>query len=715
MNIGVAASRDSSVRWKKIAKKAGWALLWIIIIGLIGIIAQRPFLLTPAYKGDGAPPPYDAVISRDRFGVPHIAGTGSNDVAFGIGFAHAEDDFATLQKIYLAVRGRSGEVNGTDGAKTDYVRAVLGIEDLVKRRYDLDVSPEAKRVSEAYAEGLNRYAAAHPEEVVARGLFPLNGRDVAAAAALGAPFFFGMDNVLSALVENRPLPREGGPLEERGSNGFAVAPSRTGDGSTLLLANSHVNLEGPGSWWEAHITTKDGINFSGAVPPGVPLPATGHNGDIAFMSTNNRPDLIDVYKLSLDASGDRYRLDGKWRPLEKRRIWLQVRFGPLVVPVPRYIYRSVHGPVIINKSGAYAIRYAGMNSLRSGTQLLKMLRARDFASWQDAMQMAAIPCFNFIYADKSGQIGIFYNGAFPVRNPQYNWRGILPGDTSNAITVAEVSWSDLPRTVNPKSGYVFSSNNAPWLASGPGDSPRRESFPAWLGAEDDLTNRSLRASALLDASTEIDAARLLEVKNDKGVDRRSFIGSYVSKTLAADFRNDPELSKAQALLRKWDWNFDGQGIADGFAHEFIRPISRRSYARLTVPPPAQALRDATKYLKAHFGRIDVPLRSLTVLRRGSDAVASTGGPDVLRTLISYAEPGTGAPKAVFGDSFIMLVRWDKSGKLTSQTVVPFGASARPGTPHSFDQAPLFASEKFKPAWYSPEELQENIVRSYRPK
>lgn len=237
------------------------------------------------------------------------------------------------------------------------------------------------------------------------------------AAALGAPFFFGMDNVLAALIEDRPLPREGGPLEERGSNGFAVSPRRTGDGSTLLLPNSHVNLAGRGSWYEAHVTTRDGIDFAGAVAPGTPLPVAGHGRDIASMSTNNRPALIDVYRLVLDESGMRYRMDGRWLPLESKRIWLRVKFGPFVLPIPRSVHRSVHGPVVVNKSGAYALRYAGMNDLRAGTQLIRMLRAKGFASWQSAMAMAAFPCFNFVYADRWGNVGVFYKWRVPAARP----------------------------------------------------------------------------------------------------------------------------------------------------------------------------------------------------------------------------------------------------------------------------------------------------------
>lgn len=217
---------------------------------------------------------------------------------------------------------------------------------------------------------------------------------------------------------------------------------------------------------------------------------------------------------------------------------------------------------------------------------------------------------------------------------------------------------------------MFSANNAPWLASGPGDSARRDAFPAWLGAEDDLTNRALRAEALMNAAPAIDDRTLWRIKSDKTVDQRSTIGRFVRAALALDVGADSDLAAAQALLRRWDWRFDGRGAADGFTHEFLRPVSRLSYARLPLPAPEEALRDASAYLRARYGRIDVPLAQMLVLRRGNRSVPAAGGPDVLRALVSYGEAEGEPPKAVFGDSFVMLIEWDAAGRLTVRTVVP---------------------------------------------
>ena len=46
--------------------------------------------------------PQDIDIVRDKFGVPHIYAKTDREVAYGLAWAHAEDDFKTIQIGYLA-------------------------------------------------------------------------------------------------------------------------------------------------------------------------------------------------------------------------------------------------------------------------------------------------------------------------------------------------------------------------------------------------------------------------------------------------------------------------------------------------------------------------------------------------------------------------------------------------------------------------------------
>lgn len=684
------------------------AVAALVDIGLnSGWYAHRQSVAEPSAE-------YDVVIRRDSWGVPHVLGRTDADTAYGLAYAHAEDDFVTLQEMVAASRGRSGELSGTDGAARDYVYHLLDVRADVEAGYVSRLSPETRALVEAYADGLNLYAARHPGEIRLRGLFPLTGQDVVTGFAFNAPFFYGLDRTLGALANSEPPPRDGEVAGERGSNGIAVAPSHSDDGATRLIVNSHQPWSGPVAWYEAHVTSGEGLDMIGGLFPGAPVPLVGHNRTIGWANTVNRPDLVDVYQLRLDEAGENYRYDGAWRPLEKRRIWLNVRFGPLVVPVPRTIYRSVHGPVMINDNGAFAIRYAGIGEIRQVEQYYRLARAENFEEWQDVMHMRAIPSINYIYADAQGHIARFYNASFPERGEGYDWRGVLPGDTSRALWTRTAPFGQIPFLIDPAAGYVFDSNNTPCIATAPADDLDCGSFSPLLGVEANTTNRMYRAAELLGALDTIDHAALLRVKYDTGYSRRSAIGIFLQQILALDVVRDAELTRAQALLAQWDWNLDGCGRADALAALLIRPIARQSYRGQNLPDLRETLAEANAFLREFHGRIDPPLGDLLRLRHGDADLPLTGGPDALRAIYWTGTEG-GVALASIGDSYIMDIAWDADGRVASRSVHQFGAAtSHPASAHYADQAPLFAAMRMKPTLFHRQDLARHIACRYRP-
>ncbi len=361
---------------------------------------------------------------------------------------------------------------------------------------------------------------------------------------LRSPFFFGLDKVIGSLASDKPLPPESaGPLPdapdvtplgvaERGSNGFAVAPRRSADGATRLISNAHQPWTGAAAWYELVVHSGTGWNFAGATFPGVPYPLMGHNRTLGWTNTVNRPDLVDVYRLALDADGRRYRWDGGWRTLERHRVWLPVKlWGPFVLPVPRMVERAVQGPVITGKHGSFAIRYAGANQLGMVEEYYRLTRATDFVGWQRALARQAVPATNFVYADAAGHIGLFYNASFPRRRPGFDYRHILPGDTSRAFTPGTVPWAEVPRNVDPVSGFIVNANDSPFQAAGTGSELDPHAFSPLLGIETDTTNRGRRALELMGAIRAIGDADLLRIKFDTGVSRASWAGRWMRDVL----------------------------------------------------------------------------------------------------------------------------------------------------------------------------------------
>lgn len=367
-------------------------------------------------------PPYDVRILRDDFGVPHVFGKTDADAAFGLAYAHSEDDFTTIQEVIFGVRGKLASVRGPSAAANDYVVALLGIWKDVESGWDAQLDARTRSMLDGYAAGLTYYAQLHPDEVE-RGLLPLRGQDVLAGFALRAPFFFGLGAVLrdlyrgdgdaSALggVASIPFAPPG-----IGSNTFAIAPSRSADRRAHLLVNSHQPWNGPVAWYEAHVHSEEGWNAVGGVFPGSPVILHGHNQQLGWAFTVNRPDLVDVYKLTTN-DRDQYWYDGAWRDFEVESVTIDVRaLGFVPISATRPVLRSVYGPVLRLTYGTYAIRWAGMGDVRQVEQWYRMNRAANWDEWLGAMKMQAIASFNAGYADRTGRIA-YQTRAFPIARP----------------------------------------------------------------------------------------------------------------------------------------------------------------------------------------------------------------------------------------------------------------------------------------------------------
>lgn len=697
-----------------------WALALIVVLLIVGLIWE------PLASRAGTPPParqYDARIVRDEFGTPHIFGPTDADTAYGLAWAHAEDDFSTIEEVVAMTRGRYGAIAGAEGAGVDYVLHLLRARETAARDYPR-MPADVRAMLDGYAAGLNRYAETHRGEVRLQKLFPVNGEDIATGFVLRSPFFFGLDSTISALADNREPPAEsaapmtpaGRNPTENGSNAFAVAPKRMADGQPWLISNSHQPYEGNVAWYEAAMHSGEGLDMAGALFPGSPFILLGHNRDLGWTNTVNRPDLIDVYKLQLDESGKRYRFDGKWLPLEKRRIWLRVKYGPFTLPVPRNVFRSVHGPVMINESGAFAIRYAGIDQARMLEQYYRITKARNWGEWTEAMSLGGITATNFIYADKSGKIAFVYNALFPPRKLGFDYTRILPGETSRALWAGTLPFSAMPKIVDPPSGFVTNANNTPFLSAGAGSEMDPGAYSPLLGIERRLTNRGLRSVELMSADSSVTPAELLAIKFDTGYSQKSYVKPWIDRILAADVGNDRKLREAQALLRTWDWKSDNFGRADALAELLVRDANSANYSGKPYPAPREALRIAVERLIRATGRIDPPLATMQRLRRGSvDLPMPTGGTDTLRATSRWDKAEKdGKGRVMHGDSFTMLVTWGRDGRVRSQSIQPYGsATNRPKSPHYTDQMKLFVEQRFKPVHFMREDLARHATRAYR--
>ena len=710
------------MRW---FKRIALTLAVLVIVTGIGLAIWEPIGVHEAE----APPAreYDVQITRDKFGVPHINGKTDADAAYGLAYAHSEDDFPVIQEVVASTRARNGAMIGQDGAAIDYVTHLLDVRGTVDRKYD-EIPADVRLVLDGYAAGLNRYAEKHPDEVRLSKLFPVNGKDVAAGFVLRAPFFYGLAGTIKKLTDdeappNPPYERLGAKTaatptgtdpEMNGSNAWAIAPRRMSDGKTWLISNSHQPYEGGVAWYEAVLHSEEGLDMAGALFPGSPFVLLGHNRNLGWTNTVNQPDLIDVYKLALNEDGTRYRMDGEWKPLTKKRVWLRAKFGPFDLPVPQNVYRSEHGPVIINKNGAFAIRYAGINNIKALEQYYRVQKAADHADWTTAMQTGGTPATNFIYADKTGKIAYYYYALHPDRMPGIDYSGVLPGDKSDLIWKGARGWDAIPKIVDPASGFVINANNTPFLAAGKGSELSRADFPQEMGIEARVTNRIIRALELMPLEGKITPEVLMTMKYDTAYSRESWVAGWMKQLLAVDVSDDAELQKAQDLLKTWDWNSDGAGKADAIGEAMVHMAARDNYNGRPLPDPREKLEEVHSHLMK-LGGIDVPLLDMQRLIRGKVNMPMDGGTDTLRAATLWEPQDSGQMRVRHGDSYIMLVTWDADGKVESRSIQPYGAATnRPKSVHYTDQMKLFLNKQYKPVHFEWADALKEGGKPYRP-
>ena len=688
------------------------AVIVVVFAGVAGVILSDR-LSQPAPPDPAAfiarAARYHVNIRRDNFGVPHIRGGTDADVAFGFGFAHSEDDFATIQDVALACRGQLAASEGLKATTTDYLVHLFRVWETINARYENDLPADVRKVIEAYADGVNYYAALHPDRVKA-GLLPLTGKDIVAGFVFKTPFFYGLDNKLRDLVTppvNEP---------EVGSNGVAVAPSRSADGATRLLVNSHQPYTGPVAWYEAVLESDEGWHVAGGFFPGAPFMLHGHNAHLGWANTVNAPDLADVYRLTINPANDnQYLLDGKWRDFRKADAALRVKiFGPLIWTVHRDVLYAAQGPVLKTDHGVFAIRYAGMNEIRQVLQYYRLNKARDLGEWRAAMALQALPSINYIYADEKGNIGYVYNGQFPVRKEGIDWRRSVAGNRSDLIWHRYLPFDKIPQLWNPRSGYVFNSNNTPFQATAPEDDLQPRDFSPTLGIQTNMTNRAYRALETFGTDKAITAAAFRKYKFDVAYSEQSEVAKMIAQVCAVDPHGDPDLRAAQNTLAHWDRRTNVASRGAALAVLMSEPVIDARQEGQAAIAPLDSLRAAIKTLKEHFGRIDPRWGQLNRIRRGTVDLAIDGGPDTYRAVYGKPQPD-GTLTAEGGDTFVMFVTWDKSGKLSSQSIHQFGsATLDVRSPHYADQAPLFVKMQTKPVLFTEQELKGHIEEDYRP-
>lgn len=688
------AHRISASRGRLLA----FALSCLLVTPSGGAMAPPPSVQT------AAPSPWDASIRRDDFGVPHIRGRTDADVAFGFAYASAEDDFATIQRSILTSRGLLAATIGEEGLTSDLLFHRLQIADKLAAGYERDLPIEVRIILDGYAAGVNLYAHEYPEAVQPL-LGEVTGRDIAAIQLFRAPMFYGLNDVVEDILTGN-LPPETGT----GSNAVALAPRRSADGHTRLLFNAHQPFTGPFTFYEAVLQSDAGWHVAGGFFPGTPFLLGGHNAHLGWAATTNRPDLIDVYRLTVNPANEaEYRLDGVWVPFRERSVRIAVA-QPDGEPteVVRTIRWSEHGPVFDTEGGTFAMRYPEFGGVKQLLQYYRMNKSRSLEEWRSAMRIRGLSNINYIYADEAGNIGFLSNGLYPERRDGIDWKGVVPGDRSELIWTDLRPFEQIPQIWNPRSGWLYNANNTPFSATDPEFDLDPDQFRSSMGLQTSMTNRAFRALETYGMDRSITAAEFDRYKYDLQYSRKSEFTDIVDAIRSLPKSGNPLYARAGEIAADWDWTArtDSRSMA-------LIALSWLNMRRYHITAEEAAPR-AIAFLQENYGRLDPEWGTVNRLRRGLIDIPLSGGPEALRAI--YGRPDEdGRLRAFNGDGYVMFVEWDENGAVSSRSVHQFGAATTDAkSPHFSDQAPIFAGMETKPVYFTEEQLKEHIERSYRP-
>lgn len=671
-------------------------------------------------------------ILRDDLGVPHIFGKTDADTAFGLAYANAEDDFPMIQGSLAAARGKLALLLPKKiGVINDYMVQFLMLPQKLDDQYDRLISKDYKPVLEAYAEGLNYYAALHPDEVDSR-LLPYTGKDIVAGFIHKLTLFVGVDSTLKELMSRdmdslkvgqtlqriragRSSTLFGVPEEMIGSNAHAVGPGRSADGITRLNINSHQPWEGPVTWYEAHLVSEEGWNMIGGIFPGAPIILHGHNQFLGWAHTVNKPDAVDVYKLTMHPDGSmKYKFDGAWRDLAVRKARIKLDVGLFNLPITRDIYESVHGPVLKLDAGYFAIRYAGKD--RTGLsveQWYRMNRSKNMTEFKAAMALQGLPMMNTMYADKKNILYI-YNHLLPIRNENFDWLTILPGDTSEALWNDYLPFDQLPMVENPPSGYIINTNSTPFQATLGEGNPDPEDYSKTFGIETIMNNRAIRSHELFGADTSITREAFFAYKFDQTYSRKSELFLKIIAPLLSNFQPDNKKEEdALAVLRRWDGVADADSTGAALAnliYDHVWTTTQRN--PLYYPEESKTgFKNAVAFLSEHYGRVDVPLGQIQRLERGKTDLPMGGGKDTLNAV--HTKTRDNHLVGVAGDSYILIVEFSDQGA-ESWARHQYGNVNREDSVHYDDQALAFTRHHLRKSLLTMDAVREKLESEYHP-
>lgn len=665
----------------------------------------------------------ESTLIRDTWGVPHAIGDTEPEAFYALGYAQAED---RLADIYTAIRTATGtlaEVEGESVLEQDYLMRITG-NDVIHKQY-LQTAPEHLRANvTAFTDGIKAYIAEHPEEAadIAVDVEPWHPLAIGRAMILRWPIGTIMGDLKNAEERARPA---------AGSNQWSVAPSRSADGSAILLSDPHLTWEGLAVLYEARVHAGD-LHACGYYLIGSPMLAIGHNAKVGWALTTGGPDTSDVYRIKFRLNPlPEYEYDGEWRGVEMKVFTIAVKDRGFVTKPAFFTHL---GPVISEPDMAAGVAYVGASPYLDQTGLYdqfdRMNRAGNVFELNEALGLHQYNEQNVMSADVEGNISYVRNGATPIRPEGYDWSRPVDGTTSATAWKGIHPQDDLVKIINPPQGYMQNCNISP--ANMMVDSPLTpDKYPEYVYnvSWDSNNPRGKRTIELLsqnDAVTEADAiSYVLDIHDILATRWQRELQAALAAADPSPAADSAVRQAADAILA-WDGEYTPEAtstvlfkfwrLACGNELDLTPLANGESLSAETRQQMLAIFERTIGELTERYGRWDVPWGEVHVVGRGGQYFPC-GGADYqsgnkeanfsetlfdVRSKEDESQPGRFIANS---GSMAMILMFFGDDGVRSLTCTPWGQSAHPDSPHYVDQAEgLYAKRQMKPTWSNEDDL-----------
>lgn len=689
-------------------------------------------------------------ITRDNWGVPHIVGKTDADAVFGMLYTQCEDDFPRVERNYLIATARLAEAEGENYIFNDLRQRLF--MDTTQAIAIYQTAPDwLKNLCQAFADGANYYLYTHPEVKPRRirrfqPWMPLLfsegsiGGDIESVSLNDLKKFYGKGPAnLKQEYNDDGIDRD---PEPRGSNGMAIAPSRSANGNALFLINPHTSFYFRS---ELQVTSEEGLDAYGAVTWGQFFIYQGFNEHCGWMHTSSAADVMDDYKESVIKKGSKYlyQYGKEQRPVTAKKMVIRYKTDKGMATREFTGYLTHHGPIVAEREGKWIATRLMIEPLKALQQSFLRTKASGLEDFKKVMDLRTNSSNNTVFADDQGNIAYWHGNFMPKRDLKFNWDQPLDGSDPATEWNGLHAVDETVHVYNPGEGWIQNCNSTPFTVSGK-SSPDPAKYPPYM-APDIENPRGLHAIRVLKDEYNFTLEKLIGAAYDSYLPSfEIIIPPFLKAYDAASASNDTlkaNYSEAIQQLRKWDYRWSASSVPTTLAIYWTLRLRQNVLPRLPGPQlkmidylanqttdqeKMTALAGAVAELKRDFGSWKQAWGAVNRFQRLNANIEPSfddGSPSIpvgftsafWGSLASYGArkfPNTKRMYGTSGNSFVAVVEFGR--KVRAKSVVTGGSSGNPASKHFNDQSGMYASGQFKDVLFYPEDYRRNAERTYHP-